>query len=159
MGDRGPIGKRAAERLGHRAKGDKPQTAPAGGPTVVPQPAANPNWHPIALSWYKSLAHSGQSVFYEPSDWSTAIMIAEQMSRELEEKPIGLNKWGDVVYAKAPITGQSLAGILKGMTALLATEGDRRRAQLELSRRKEDDAEEAQIIRLVHSQAEEAFGA
>ena len=45
------------------------------------------------------------------------------------------------------------------MTALLATEGDRRRAQLELSRRKEDDAEEAKIIRLVHSQAEEAFGA
>lgn len=159
MGDRGPVGKRAAERLGHRAKDDKPDTAPAGGRTVVKQPPGDPSWHEIAKTWYRSLAHSGQSVFYEPSDWATAIVIAEQISRELQPKIVGLDKWGNAVVESAPISGQSLSGILKGMTALLATEGDRRRAQLELSRRKDDEAEDAKIIMLVHSQAEEAFGA
>jgi hypothetical protein len=43
----------------------------------IPRPAANPSWHPQARSWYNSLALSGQSEFYEASDWSTAVVAAQ----------------------------------------------------------------------------------
>jgi len=43
----------------------------------IPIPDANPNWHPQARSWFRSLALSGQSEFYEASDWATAVMAAQ----------------------------------------------------------------------------------
>jgi len=43
----------------------------------IPIPGANPGWHPQARSWYNSLALSGQSEFYEASDWATAVMAAQ----------------------------------------------------------------------------------
>jgi hypothetical protein len=43
----------------------------------IPVPSANPNWHPQAQSWFRSLALSGQSEFYEASDWSTAVLAAQ----------------------------------------------------------------------------------
>jgi hypothetical protein len=43
----------------------------------IPIPAANPNWHPQAQSWFNSLALSGQSDFYEASDWATAVVAAQ----------------------------------------------------------------------------------
>jgi|SRR5215469_2508994 len=43
----------------------------------IPIPEANPNWHPQAQSWFRALALSGQSEFYEASDWATAVMAAQ----------------------------------------------------------------------------------
>jgi hypothetical protein len=43
----------------------------------IPIPDANPSWHPQARSWFRSLALSGQSEFYEASDWATAVMAAQ----------------------------------------------------------------------------------
>jgi hypothetical protein len=43
----------------------------------IPIPDANPSWHPTARSWFNSLALSGQSEFYEASDWATAVMAAQ----------------------------------------------------------------------------------
>jgi hypothetical protein len=43
----------------------------------VPIPDANPSWLPAARSWFRSLALSGQSEFYEASDWSTAVLAAQ----------------------------------------------------------------------------------
>lgn len=43
----------------------------------IPIPEANPNWLPQARSWYNSLKLSGQSDFYEASDWATAIAAAQ----------------------------------------------------------------------------------
>jgi hypothetical protein len=45
--------------------------------TEVPIPDANPSWLPAARSWFNSLALSGQSEFYEASDWSTAVLAAQ----------------------------------------------------------------------------------
>lgn len=157
MGDRGPVPKRSVERLGHRAKGDRPTQAASGVREPVPAPPARDDWHEIARHWYESLAYSGQARFYEPSDWMTAIVIAEQISRELGEKYLGMTETGPH-YGTAPISGQSLSGILKGMTALLATEGDRRRAQLELTRAANEAEENATILELVKTEEDEAFG-
>lgn len=40
-------------------------------------PEANPQWLPVARSWYNSLKLSGQSDFYEASDWATAVCAAQ----------------------------------------------------------------------------------
>lgn len=93
-------------------------TAPAA--AVVVAPDADAEWHPVATRWFNSLKTSGQSAFYEDSDWATAYLIAESMSREL--------------LTGEPPTGAALAAWLKAMGSLMVTEGDRRRARLELVR-------------------------
>ena len=96
----------------------EPVKAPAG--PVVSGVVADPSWHPVMRRWFESLAESGQSAFYEASDWATAAVVAETMSRDLLD--------GE------PVKAASIAAFLKGCTALLATDGDRRRAALELQR-------------------------
>lgn len=95
---------------------------------------ADPAWHPAAREWFDSLAKSGQSAFYEPSDWATARLVAESMSRDLKPRVIGITKDGDIVRAEVPLNGASLSAYLKAFNALLVTEADRRRAQLELEK-------------------------
>jgi hypothetical protein len=43
----------------------------------VPIPQADPKWKPEARSWFNSLKLSGQSDFYEASDWATAVAAAQ----------------------------------------------------------------------------------
>ena len=110
----------------------------------VKPPAASKDWHPIARRWYRSLAESGQSAYYEPSDWATAHLIAESISRDLKPQPIGVHpETGKAVMATIPMKGASLAAYLKAMTALLVTEGDRRRSRVELERPVTGDEEES----------------
>lgn len=100
-------------------------------------------WHPIARDWYESLARSGQSVFYEPSDWATARLIAEAMSRELKPQPIGVDDDGQPILREKAPTGAAISSWMKAMAVLLVTEGDRRRVQVELERTsdEQDDAD------------------
>lgn len=130
---RGPVPKRSDQRR-HREKPEVPiETAIGAAEVVVPDP--DPDWHPIASRWFVSLAESGQSVFYEPSDWATAFLIAESMSRDLSPQFVGINeKSGEVEKDVIPLKGASLAAYLKAMSVLLVTEGDRRRARVELMR-------------------------
>lgn len=101
-------------------------------------------WHPTALEWYLSLTRSGQSIFYEASDWAMAFMLAEQISLALEARPVQVGVDGDgkpvFKYMQMPMNGAQLSGILKGASALMATEGDRRRLAVELDRQKQRDA-------------------
>jgi hypothetical protein len=78
------------------------------------------NLHPVALSWYRSLKSSGESRFYEPSDWQMARYLAFEMSRSLYQRQ----------------SAETVRAILAGMTELLVSEGARRRARLELERGK-----------------------
>jgi hypothetical protein len=43
----------------------------------IPIPQASESWHPSAQSWFRSLSLSGQSDFYEASDWATAVFCAQ----------------------------------------------------------------------------------
>lgn len=98
------------------------------------QPAPDKDWHPIALRWYTSLAGSGQSEFYEESDWALAQLVAESISRDLNPQVVGVTDEGEVIMERIPIKGASLSAYLKSMTALMVSEGDRRRAGIELKR-------------------------
>jgi hypothetical protein len=117
-GSRGPTPKRSDQRRRENVPDVEIRHAVAASDVEVPE--ADPEWHPIAAMWFGSLGKSGQSVFYEPSDWATAWLIAESISREM--------------FTSEPITASALAAWLKGMAVLMVTEGDRRRARIELQR-------------------------
>ena len=137
MGARGPIGKRSEERMGHRSKEEKDSItkAPSGAPMDLPDlPDADPLWHPIAADWYLSLRESGQAAFYQPSDWAVARYVAELMSRGLSSD-------------RAP-NGQYVAALNSAMASLLTTEGDRRRARMELERKKPAQLGDANVTAL-----------
>lgn len=132
MGERGPIPKRSDQRRRTNAPHIPIVTAPAQGTFSVPD--ADPTWHPIARSWFTSLGESGQSAFYEPSDWATAFLIAESMSRDLMPQVVGIAPLtGEVVESTIPLKGASLSAYLRAMSVLLVTEGDRRRLSVELA--------------------------
>lgn len=98
--------------------------------SVAPDP--DPNWHPIALRFYQSLIDSGQSYYYEPSDWAMAHVLCESMTRHLEPVLLGEDAHGEPVYESQPLSSSAMMGYLKGMTQLLVSEADRRRVGLEL---------------------------
>lgn len=131
----GPPPKRSDQRRRRNKPTSGPQEttkAPAGTEEPPNRPPSDPKWHPLATEWYESLATSGQSRFYEPSDWALARILAESISQELHPRPMVVA--GVVKRIKQPPRATALAQWLKGMTALLATEGDRRRAAMELQR-------------------------
>lgn len=133
MGERGPVPKRSSQRR-RKNKTTPVESAPAA-PVVVDVPESHAKWHPAAKAWFESLGRSGQSAFYEPSDWALAYLIAESISRDLKPQVVGVNEeTGEPVMAVIPMKGASLSAYLKAMTALMVTEGDRRRARLELER-------------------------
>lgn len=146
MGERGPVGKRVDQRHGHRSEAENAVDRAPGGSVAKPPPAKK-NWHPIARSWYRSLAKSGQHHFYEASDWATAVLIAESISRDLNPQVVGIaEKTGEVVKDEIPLKGASLAAYLKAMGNLLVTEGDRRRMRVELDKPHSEEAPDVSWI-------------
>lgn len=125
-----------------------------------------PAWHPVAHQAYWSLAKSGQVIFMEPSDWSTAYALCETLSRELKPKPIVVDDGGDegthIEWVIQPVNGAVLNAFLKGWASLMATEGDRRRLRIELERKKRIEAaagDETTVIDIVQRRADAFKGA
>ena len=147
MAARGPAPKPKSQRLGNMSKAeiDSVDLVEAGPPAA--SPPADPDWHPRAVEFYESLAESAQSVYYEASDWAVARILAESISRELSDQPITVGSGADahLEMVKVPPKGASLAAWLKGMTMLLMTETDRRRASIELQRSAPGDEEATNV--------------
>lgn len=94
--------------------------------------------HTIARNWYESLIRSGQSKYFEPSDWRAALLLVEALTRLLSPIPV-VTKEGAVVYVKMPVSGKDLSAIWSAMNDVMTTEGARRRARLEIERMPEDE--------------------
>lgn len=134
MGQRGPIPKRESQRRRRNKESQADQAAFDGQP--VEAPPADENWHKVARDLYDSLAESGQAQFYEPSDWQQAVWLAHETSRYLKAKKRSAMMFSYLWTAWAD---------------LLATEGARRRAKLEIERTpppSEEDEEAATIASL-----------
>lgn len=125
MGARGPIPKRSEQRR-RVNKPETPIVKAKGAPEVV-RPEPDEGWHPIARRMFDALGRSGQSVFFEPSDWAKAQLAAELTSRALGQ-------------SRPP--AQLFAVIDDMWSGLLATEGDRRRLRIELERAPRVDVDE-----------------
>lgn len=118
MGARGPAPKRSDERHGHRSAAEK-ATEKVEQTGTVEIPAPSDTWHPSAAAWFASLEQSGQSRFYEPSDWQNAHYCASLMSLSLTDEKVN---------------AQLVSQVRGLMTDLLVTEGARRRVSLEIVR-------------------------
>lgn len=105
--------------------------------TVVDVPAPDEHWHPIAQELYLSLAESGQSDFYQKSDWILAYSLCEDLS-----------------YYKnsGKRSGQMLQTIYSTMERLLVAEGDRRRVRIELTEPQVEE-EDAAVLALADYRA------
>ena len=115
----GPIPKRSDQRR-RRNKPQGPTTLKVAGAETVKPPAEDRSWHISAKRWYRSLKHSGQSVFFEPSDWAAAHLCATILSDEMQRPE--------------PVRAAIIAQINSMMDSLLTTEGARRRLRIELQR-------------------------
>jgi hypothetical protein len=120
MTARGPVPKRSDQRrrTNSPAAEKVPSRPLARGTYKIPLPASG-NWHETAKKWYQSLGHSGQSKWYEPSDWMDAYVAASVLSEMLEAERLSA-----MLYA----AWSSHA------SRLLVTEGDRRRVRIELEK-------------------------
>lgn len=115
----GPVGKRSDQRRRrNKPEGAQLSVAPAAPEVEVPEPSDS--WHPLMVDWYRSLINSGQSSFYEPSDWQMARLAAHIMSQELNS--------GELVKAATVKEFQAIAN------NLMTTEGARRKLRVELQR-------------------------
>jgi hypothetical protein len=145
---RGPVPKRTEVRRRTNAPEDGLDVTRLAGATDIEIPAPDEEWHPIAYDWYCSLEESGQATLYEPSDWMVAYLLAEQVSRLLNPRFVGMRqKFNHDVDAmetvpeirEVPMSGSDLSGLLKGMSNLMVTEADRRRMRVELTHGRGDD--------------------
>ena len=119
-GKGGPPPKREDQRR-RRNKAPAADKVPVAG--VVKQPPPPKGWlGPRGLAYYRSLAKSGQSQFYEPSDWQIALLCAR-----------AIDVFEDTGRATV------LAEVRALQSQLLATEGERRRVRLELERGEVED--------------------
>lgn len=117
MGSTGPIPKRSEERR-RRNRPETPVTAAkVAGKVAVP--AADPEWHKYARGLYCSFKKSGQSRFWEPSDWETARVQCHLLSVELR---------------KSKPSPAMVGSIFSVLARLGVTEGDRRRMGIEINR-------------------------
>jgi len=127
MGARGPIPSREDDLARPRSrKGSDQQEVTRGELRKVTVPKADPDWHPISKMLWESLKKSGQSDFYQQSDWAFAYSLCEDLS--LYKKP-SVDRNGEEYFKRS---GQMLQTIYSAMERLLVTEGDRRRVRIEL---------------------------
>lgn len=133
----GPVPQREANLARPRSrKGSDQQPVTKGTLKSVTIPAPDPEWHTIATMVWESLATSGQSDFFQNSDWAFAYSLCEELS--LYKEPRTNHETGELYHKRSP---EMLKALLSGMTNLLMTEADRRRVRIELTEpEKQDDA-------------------
>lgn len=143
-GTRGPLPKRSEERRRTNKPENEGKTAVTQGPGhKAVMPAPHPDWHPLVTQFYLSLNESGESAWYQASDWMAAYVLCESMSRDLKPQFAGFQERynhdsGGIektpVMVKMPLKGASLAAYLRLFNTLGVTEGDRRRIGIELQK-------------------------
>lgn len=114
MGARGPAPKRKSQ-LRRKNVAEPVESAVSDGSVYGPE---LPGVHcEESARFWEALRTSGQAQFYEPSDWAMAELILIAI---------------DAFVARP--SAMMLASLNSALSSLLVTEGDRRRARLELER-------------------------
>ncbi|AHJ86370.1 terminase small subunit [Mycobacterium phage 40AC] len=127
MGARGPVGKRDEERVRRNVNENPTETVQVIGTVKIPELGDVSHLgetHPLITEMYESIRQSAAVKYYEPTDWQFARMTLFMLNQELiaaqhNGKPVGAMK---------------LTAINQMLSALLLTEGDRRRVRLEVER-------------------------
>lgn len=159
MGRRGPLPQRGLQRRKSHQKIIDAQTTIGSMNASVEAPYdPDESWHPIAISLYESVQHSGQAAFYVESDFTKLYLLCDQLSQNLQPQFVGMAKDWKVVmvdgeerlvqYQKpiagiVPMNGATLNALQSVMTSLGISEGDRRRMGIELVHKQAESDDEA----------------
>ena len=127
MGVRGPIGKRDEERIRRNLPEDPTVTVQMHGLVTIPDLGDMSHLgetHPLITDMYESIKQSASVRYYEPTDWQFARLTLYTLNQELIA----------AAHNGKPVGAMKLTAINQMLSALLLTEGDRRRARLEIER-------------------------
>jgi hypothetical protein len=128
-------------------------------------------WEPMVVEFWDAFTRSGQSIFYEPTDWMAAYVLMETLDRWLKPQDVKVgqigsagaeNEGGNVEYVFEPKIVAMPAGVItaiyKALGDLMAMEGPRRKLRIELERKKAIDAalEGANVVPITQTR-DEAF--
>ncbi|MGW5735722.1 MULTISPECIES: phage terminase small subunit [Streptomyces] len=117
MAKRGPVPKRSDEVMGHHRTTERVTETPSAAAMPVAAPdASGEDWHRLAEGFYESFGRSGQSFYFEPSDWQTLKILCDHMSQLLRS---------------ATLNGELFQACLSFAEDMLTTEASRRRMRLE----------------------------
>lgn len=116
-------------RARSRKGGNRPPTT-HGQMLPVTVPDADPTWHDAAKRLFESAKTSGQRDFYQDTDWAVLWSLCDDLS---------------VAKFSSRRSGQLLATIYAALNSLLLTEGDRRKARIELQRIVDGEDDQAVI--------------
>lgn len=115
---RGPVPNRDDDLARPRSrKGSDAQPVTRGTAREAHAPEADPSWHPIALQLWDAVTASGQTDFYQQSDYAVLFSLCDDLSH---------------FKSSAKRSAQMAQTIYSALGSLLVTEGDRRRARIEL---------------------------
>lgn len=120
---RGPLPKRQSESAGHRAKRQIADSVSLDAAVVAPPLPEGP-YHPQAVAWYDSLSSSGQSRYFEPSDWQWAIILTVML---------------DDLLTSTRRSTEMFKAIGAEMDKLGNTENARRRMRVEVTRPRDNE--------------------
>lgn len=118
----GPIPKREEQRVRDTEPGQEVTKIPMKGAVQIPDLRNYRGMitHPITKGFWDSLKESGQAVYYEPSDWMTALTALHLLDRQLQ--------------SERGISPTMVAAVWQMLTSIAVTEGERRRLRLEVER-------------------------
>lgn len=127
-GKRGPVPARTETLIGHSAKEKQEAVTKIAMSGRVAPPNPNPEWGPAARALYDAALESGQSKYYEPTDWWMLLFTCREVDSYCNDKrPSAFN----------------LQVLLQMFSQLLLTEAERRRVQVEIDRGPTEDPVEA----------------
>lgn len=139
LGIRGPIPERSDQRV--RTNEGPIPTDQVKATGHVPRPQLGiVDPHPIVKEFWDSLYASAQRKYMEPSDWTFAKLTMHALQQEL----YATDKNGN----RRPIGAVKLQVICSMLSALMVTEGDRRRLRIEVTRGDNDPEHTAEVIPL-----------
>lgn len=131
----GPVPKRSEDRV----RRNKPDIAVRIGQALpTTRPPEDKKWHITAKRIYRSLKDSGQTRFWQNSDWEYARFLMEQISHMLN------------TAGEKPLRAGQLEAVNRMMGELMMTEPSRRRVRVELQHVQDvpEQEKEATISRL-----------
>jgi hypothetical protein len=122
---KGPIPKRSEERVRRNKTGEdglELEVITLPGKVEVPELNLGHVAHPLVVSLWESLPESGQTKWWEPSDWQYARIVMYAIDE----------------LVQTGMTAMKLAAVDAMMSKLLLTEADRRRVKIEIKRTEAD---------------------
>lgn len=137
-GPRGPAPKPAAQRR----RANKPESHGAAEPVVVGEAAPPPELgfeaHQMVSDLWEALVKSVEGQFFSAADWQRARLELYFVNSLLVGEKIGAQAW---------------QAVQAGLSALLVSPADKRRAGIELKKATSDPDEDAAVVQLAQYQA------